>query len=346
MVGKLSAEQETELCQRYKAGEPAARLGPEYGVSVGWVSQILRRHDLEPRTRSETNRRYQCDHAFFDRVDAEEKAYWLGFIGADGYVSKSNSHGSRELKVALGEQDEEHLCRLKKGLRSNHSIRRYVQQGNPYVSFSVRSEQLAEGLARFGVVAGKCHTLEWPDLPEGLKRHFLRGYFDGDGYWNIKHGYRNGQKMLHWQPDIAFRLTSDQRFLRGCREYLERTCNLNRTTLSHRHWKGKYSASTLIYSGRDNVSRIFRLMYDGATVYLPRKYERVAPYIQGEPRFLVNLRTLRTSQALTPRQLSEKSGVPVSTIGTLERLHHRARAATYERLARALGETPEVLYSR
>ena len=39
-----------------------------------------------------TRRKYQVNEFFFDEIDSEEKAYWLGFIYADGYV---NTNGNK-----------------------------------------------------------------------------------------------------------------------------------------------------------------------------------------------------------------------------------------------------------
>lgn len=286
-TGPMHSEIEhAEICQEYLGGKPSVQIAKERSLSVGTITNVLRRSGVQQRSGSERNRIYTCDYHFFDTIDSETKAYWLGLIAADGYVSKPVRKSNPEVVVSLAIKDKEHLYNLKAALQSTHPVRKYAYTGGsgkctgtPYVSFSIRSEEMALALAKYGVTTAKCHTFEWPTLPPSLERHFLRGYFDGDGYWNIKQGYRNGQKMSHWRPDMAFRLTSDQRFLVGCARYLKRTCSLNDTKLSHRYWKGKYSASTLIYSGRESASRIFHLMYDDATIYLPRKYERALPHI-------------------------------------------------------------------
>lgn len=35
------------------------------------------------------NRRHTLDATYFDQIDTPEKAYWLGFVWADGGLSKT-----------------------------------------------------------------------------------------------------------------------------------------------------------------------------------------------------------------------------------------------------------------
>ena len=42
--------------------------------------------------------------------------------------------------------------------------------------------ELINDLENLGLHQNKTFTLEYPNIDEKLERHFLRGYFDGDGY--------------------------------------------------------------------------------------------------------------------------------------------------------------------
>lgn len=273
---KLGHKRELELCERYANGESASALAPAYGVSVSLISHILKRHSYVPRSHSEIRRTYSCNHSFFSDINNEENAYWLGFIAADGYVTRLKSRYSQQLIVSLASKDRGHLLRLRESLQSNHPIRDYDYsnrgkgKSKPYTSFSIRSQQLCDDLAQFGIVPAKTHTLRWPGLPVDLLRHFLRGYFDGDGYWNID---KRGKRQ------VAFRVTSNRGLLEDCQEYLMEACSLRSTKLSHQEHKGKVSCSTLIYSGNRQSRRIYDLLYKDATVYMPRKKASVAPLL-------------------------------------------------------------------
>lgn len=56
--------------------------------------------------------------------------------------------------------------------------------GKQYCSLTIANQHLVNALYDNGVVFNKTLTLQYPDnniIPESLERHFIRGYFDGDG---------------------------------------------------------------------------------------------------------------------------------------------------------------------
>lgn len=45
------------------------------------------KYNLPLRNDVEKNKKYTCDSTFFNVIDTEEKAYWLGFLMADGFIT-------------------------------------------------------------------------------------------------------------------------------------------------------------------------------------------------------------------------------------------------------------------
>ena len=69
--------------------------------------------------------KYYFNKNYFDIIDNSEKAYWLGFIWADGYVCKrkrKDNHIEYDFKLSLSKIDSDHLEKFKKCLNSNHNI--------------------------------------------------------------------------------------------------------------------------------------------------------------------------------------------------------------------------------
>ena len=65
---------------------------------------------------------YHCDYHYFDKIDTEEKAYWLGFLTADGWISKNEETNSAAVGVELQYGDINHLRKFNKSIGGNYQI--------------------------------------------------------------------------------------------------------------------------------------------------------------------------------------------------------------------------------
>ncbi|GAB4188861.1 MAG: hypothetical protein OHK0022_00970 [Roseiflexaceae bacterium] len=144
---------------------------------------------------------------FFHTIDTDQKAYWLGFIAADGTVVA----GPRRYQVVLDLQpgDLHWLQRFRDTIAPGASI---TQNGTRSFSVCVSSQELAGDLMALGVGPRKSDTLEWPRVPEAFAIPFLLGYFDGDGSL-AQHIDRYGG--MRWT------LVGTQAFLSMARHYIQ-----------------------------------------------------------------------------------------------------------------------------
>jgi hypothetical protein len=263
----LSLEQEARVCERYADGESATKLAREVGLSAGGVRNILLRGGVTLRSQSECRRKYDCNHNFFDSIDTQEKSYWLGFLAADGHV-----HGNKRLSVKLSAKDRSHIELFSAYLKSNHPIAVYDTHGRPgwpvsrMAHLQINSQQLCEDLTRHGVTPRKTLTLEWPhDLDEDLLRHYLRGYFDGDGCFSLARF-----KKPQLASQLIFVLTGNRVFLEAAQDFLMEQAGVRKNKI-----RKAGNVGALAYQGNRQVRRIHDLMYEGATVWLPRKRDVV-----------------------------------------------------------------------
>lgn len=218
------------------------------------INRLLSRMGLTERHRQ----RHQCDEGFFDVIDTETKAYWLGFIAADGNVHRVT------LSIGLAPVDEAHLHTFTVDIGGTQQVETRLKVDGRYVSrVRVNSVPLVAALARHGIVPHKSLTLEWPTLPVAMERHFLRGYVDGDGSWHVRPS-RVGR------PTWAVSLVGTETFLRRAMAVLIRDCALRPVTIGPAS-KQSVGVMRFYYGGNQQVARIYRYLYDGATVFLPRK---------------------------------------------------------------------------
>lgn len=126
----------------------------------------------------------------FETIDTEEKAYWLGFLYADGTIS------SKENKIELGlaEKDLTHIQKFRTFIGISNKIC-YRESSKSY-RFSFRSYKCKQDLINKGCVPNKSLILTFPSasqVPIALLKHFIRGYFDGDGWFtNTKKCFQVG----------------------------------------------------------------------------------------------------------------------------------------------------------
>ncbi len=84
----------------------AAKTSAKYGINRKTLIQHLHEQGIETPNNAGG---YNINENVFDNIDTEEKAYWLGFLYADGYVTYKNY--TIGLGVAL--KDIDHLRKFK-----------------------------------------------------------------------------------------------------------------------------------------------------------------------------------------------------------------------------------------
>ncbi len=127
------------------------------------------------------HRRYDLDDEFFDSIDSEAKAYWLGFITADGCVM--TDHGKNLIQVKLMESDANHLDKLKSALDTQRPLVYSARSGvaGPCVKLLLTSPQMVTALVALGVTPRKSMVVKPWYGPMSLMPHYWRGLFDGNG---------------------------------------------------------------------------------------------------------------------------------------------------------------------
>jgi hypothetical protein len=249
----------------------------------------------------------------FDVV-TEESAYWVGFLMADGCISRN--HGRRALVILnLAGIDIDHVARFRDFVGSSAPIHLSDRKpgslngrpitGGTTARVAVRSDRLAEALGRFGVVPAKTYTARIIGLEDD--RHFWRGVVDGDGTVGI-----DG----HW-PRIS--LVGSASLVDQFEDFIRTNCPTSKATS---HSRGKYH-SIQLQAGP--AYEIIKNLYEHNSISLPRK------------------------QAVVDKILAEdyqdlRLKFDWSDIDLLQRL--RGEHGTWRAVARVLGISENHLYVR
>lgn len=260
----LSQEQTDSIIKLYKSGLGQTRIYNQIGVNKSIIIRILNENNI-PIIGTKRN---SVDEAFFENIDSEEKAYWVGFLFADGYVRiRHNKYG--ELKLKLQSKDKEHIQLFKDAIKSTNVIKDIIER-YPYKgeiknasssTFSIYSTKLVNDLISLGCIQNKSKLIKFPDkIPNNLIRHFIRGYFDGDG-----------SVFLKKDNTIQFYICS------GCEEFLEKIRDeFNLFGLVYQTIKKNVHNVFLLRSYRINdLKKINEYFYNDSKIYLNRKKEKI-----------------------------------------------------------------------
>ena len=127
---------------------------------------------------------YKMNEEAFSIIDSEESAYWLGYVFASGTVSKADNRITGKAK----DSDYEHLLRFRDFLKSDSPIEKINRENSCRIRFSsvkMKSDLLLHGHGYEKEAEYSCPFEE--QVEDGIFRHFVRGYVDGNGHLGMTH---------------------------------------------------------------------------------------------------------------------------------------------------------------
>jgi hypothetical protein len=169
---------------------------------------------------------HQINHSYFQEITSDDQAYWLGWLAADGCV-RFATRGHMSISLELNQRDEEIVRAFAQAVAPGAAIHR----SRNAISVRIGSKQMAQDLAKYGVVPKKTETFDWPHaLPEAYAMPFILGYFDGDGCF-----YRSHKPSRN---DWTWYLLGTAPFLSAVRERLEAQAHVHFRNLERANKSG------------------------------------------------------------------------------------------------------------
>lgn len=248
----------SELLRLNSAGFTQREMAKALNVSRVTVQRALRKlHVSTPNYHNAL----KFDNTVFDCIDTEEKAYWLGFLYADGNVSSTINNVELSLSIA----DIDHLEKYRSFLKNISEIKigKILGGGKEFqrCRLSVTNKYFKKRLVELGCVPNKSLTLKFPHeifAYDALKYHFIRGYVDGDGSISFT---KTGRLVLN--------VVGTKEFLSEILAIFPQFSKLEKD----RRWKHD---TFYIRCCGDNADKILIKLYKNANIYLQRKYNRLA----------------------------------------------------------------------
>lgn len=264
-IKNLSKEVIGDIINDYVVNKHSStQISKKNSISEQSVLRILKNNNTLIRSPREIATKHTLNHNFFEKIDTEEKAYWLGYMYADGCVHKSKYN----YVISLTCKDLDHITKFKNSLESSHKIitsysskSNYKQDSHLY-KIALYSEKMLNDLISKGCVEKKTFLLKFPtkdQVPKELVSHFIRGYFDGDGSISYGKKYKGFVDICGIYP-----------FLNGIRNYL----GLNKNMHIYKDKRKESECWSIKLSSKKNVDLFYNKIYKDSIISMNRKKEK------------------------------------------------------------------------
>lgn len=216
----------------------------------------------------------------FEQIDSNNKAYWLGFLSADGSI-KNN-----ELSIGLANKDREHLIKFLKFIDSKNSIidtMSHCTNNNKYYPSShinIYSIKLINDLKKYNIVSNKSYqNINFlSNIPKEYFDPFIIGYFDGDGWFTFT------------EKSHGFGFCGNEKTIIAIRDYLFSLYDWNLSILN-------YSKSKITYYIQ---GQSFKRIQDFINLYL--SYSEDCDLLERKKNIAINLKTLISQTEIKERK--------------------------------------------
>src|SRR5574343_198664 len=254
------------IIEQYSQGISSEKIAKGLNIAGTTVCKILKENNIVIRPSSENKKIFYPKDDFFSNIDSEDKAYFLGLLFADGNVSKKGY----DIKLGLKDNDRDILEKFSQSIFGYVKITtdEYGNKGNYFSVVYIYSKQIKKDLIKYGCGPNKTFKIRFPNwMDNHLKRHFIRGYLDGDGC------------IYLGKDKTVINFTSNKWFLIGLQKYIKSELNID----FYIHlYKKNLKIGDLRVSALENGKIFLDWLYKDSNLYLNRKYQK---YINAMNRF-------------------------------------------------------------
>lgn len=258
-ITKLKPCYDADILADYKDNKTIKHIELKYRISRQTIKTLVESNNIVYRDKSLSRMSKKINLDYFKKIDTPNKAYFFGFLLADGCV-----HGT-SFQMFLHKEDSYILQQFLADMGSTHIL--YTDKNS--IGFRIANKHMVADLKKLGMYTRKTFNLPFPDtgiISDNLMHHFLRGYFDGDGSIQF-HQYK--------YPMWRFTIMAPENFNKHIQEILLDKCQFKTGMLQEKRcaidMKTLYASSTTGELGVRAVERIYNFLYEPGCMHLQRK---------------------------------------------------------------------------
>lgn len=161
-----------------------SQIAKTIGRDISVINRILIENNIDyNNSQNKYGRKYFFNQDYFEHIDCSEKAYWLGFIYADGYITRKNSFGC-DLQL----QDKEHLHKFLQAVECSSFKCIRIEKNSARLTLT--NTIFINCLIDKGIVYQKSYDNSikiWNNIPEGYKKILFGVYgMEMDMFQNLR----------------------------------------------------------------------------------------------------------------------------------------------------------------
>ena len=268
-TGKLNDSQKEEIVSLYN-NKTSKELAETYGVSRGQITKIWYDKKLIGKDRHT----YSFDYNYFEEIDTNDKAYFLGLLASDGNVfNRDDRRAQPIIRLSLQKEDKNILEIFKVYLESKQPL--YITEINSsYTNYmytlELVSNKMANDLKKYNIIPCKTYDYEMKLLKDNYMSHYFRGYFDGDGTINCTNN------MFHTPSQYNISICGFNHNLLKMRDYLFDKVGINCIIVLDKRYskknKNNLPFGNLVFTNINDKYKFLKYIYkERGDIYLSRK---------------------------------------------------------------------------
>lgn len=270
-------EFQKQVLQLIDEGLAVSEISRKLNKPRSSVSSVLKRYNVHSKKNLNEN---NINHRYFDIIDSDTKAYFLGFLIADGSISdKPRSFG--RFSIAITSTDGYILDTLKTelNLKNDIKIRNYssgAKNRKPESVLRWTSVHMYETLKSYGILPNKTHNcsfvFDFGIIPKEFHGSLLRGFIDGDGSFESHEGVFTPSVVgtsRPWLEQIGNSISD----LTGLTYKIRTVCGKTVNYYTVR-WSSDNKDKPL------KIKKLYDFLYSKATICLTRKREKIESYLK------------------------------------------------------------------
>ena len=252
------------IVKLYNDGYNCLEIANKLKSSRWTIENILIKNKVTIRSNSESKIQYEIIQNFFDKIDTSEKAYFLGFLFADGHNNTNTNSISLQLKAS----DKEILTKLSNLIYIDKRPIKTYKDKNSYKRsrLLISNKHISYTLNEIGMHRDKTQNCNFPKIKRKFLKDFIRGYFDGDGTIHYSIVESSGRR--------AYRCSfiGTKNFIETLQKILIHTGI--KCTIEQRFYDKKNIVQKLHIHGIPQSVKLFNFMYENSNINLKRKYKK------------------------------------------------------------------------